>query len=120
MILCLPSVCLSHVENIPAYIFFLMSSRHTAMVQSSFKWARCGPSLDILPLGFTSGGGGVVAQSCPTLATPWALARQAPLSMRFPRQEYWSGLSLPLPCFIFRGPQGRIALQLYTKVRIIL
>ena len=25
--------------------------------------------------------------------TPWTVAYQAPLSMRFPRQEYWSGLS---------------------------
>ena len=25
-------------------------------------------------------------------ATPWTVARQAPLSMGFPRQEYWSGL----------------------------
>ena len=24
--------------------------------------------------------------------TPWTVARQAPLSMGFPRQEYWSGL----------------------------
>ena len=24
-------------------------------------------------------------------ATPWTVARQAPLSMGFPRQEYWSG-----------------------------
>ena len=24
-------------------------------------------------------------------ATPWTVARQAPLSMEFPRQEYWSG-----------------------------
>ena len=29
--------------------------------------------------------------------TPWTLARQAPLSMGFLRQEYWSGLSLPSP-----------------------
>ena len=27
------------------------------------------------------GGGGLVAQSCPTLATPWTVACQAPLSM---------------------------------------
>ena len=27
--------------------------------------------------------------------TPWTVARQAPLSMEFPRQEYWSGLSFP-------------------------
>ena len=26
------------------------------------------------------------------LLTPWAVAHQAPLSMGFPRQEYWSGL----------------------------
>ena len=29
--------------------------------------------------------------------TPWAVARQAPLSMGFPRQEYWGGLPLPAP-----------------------
>ena len=27
--------------------------------------------------------------------TPWTVAHQAPLSMRFPRQEYWSGLPCP-------------------------
>ena len=27
--------------------------------------------------------------------TPWTVAQQAPLSMEFPRQEYWSGLSFP-------------------------
>ena len=30
-------------------------------------------------------------------ATPWTVARQAPLSMGFPRQEYWSGLPFPTP-----------------------
>ena len=30
-------------------------------------------------------------------ATPWTMAHQAPLSMRFSRQEYWSGLSFPFP-----------------------
>ena len=34
----------------------------------------------------------LAAQSCPTLATPWTVARQVPLSMGFPRQECWSGL----------------------------
>ena len=29
--------------------------------------------------------------------TPWTVARQAPLSMGFSRQEYWSGLPLPPP-----------------------
>ena len=30
-------------------------------------------------------------------ATPWTMARQAPLSIGFSRQEYWSGLSFPSP-----------------------
>ena len=30
-------------------------------------------------------------------ATPWTVARQAPLSMGFFRQECWSGLPFPLP-----------------------
>ena len=30
-------------------------------------------------------------------ATPWTTACQAPLSMGFPRQEYWSGLPFPPP-----------------------
>ena len=30
-------------------------------------------------------------------ATPWTVAHQAPLSMGFPRQEYWSGLLCPPP-----------------------
>ena len=30
-------------------------------------------------------------------ATPWTVAHQAPLSMGFSRQEYWSGLPCPPP-----------------------
>ena len=37
------------------------------------------------------------ARSCPTLETPGTGTHQAPLSMGFPRQEYWSGLSFPSP-----------------------
>ena len=36
--------------------------------------------------------------SCALLfATPWTVASQAPLSMGFSRQEYWSGLPRPPP-----------------------
>ena len=38
-----------------------------------------------------------VAQSCPTLRDPWTAAYQAPLSMGFSRQEYWSGVPSPSP-----------------------
>ena len=41
-----------------------------------------------------------VAQLCQLLATPWAAAHQAPPSMGFSRQEYWSGVPLPSPIFI--------------------
>ena len=33
-------------------------------------------------------------------ATPWTVAHKAPLFMRFPRQEYWSGLPLPSPGYL--------------------
>ena len=44
------------------------------------------------------------AQSRLTLAlyvTLWAVAHQAPLSMDFSRQEYWSALPFPSPGFYF-------------------
>ena len=37
----------------------------------------------------------LVAKSCRILCNTWTVACQAPLSMRFPRQEYWSGLPFP-------------------------
>ena len=43
------------------------------------------------------GGGGLVAKSCPTLAIPWTISHQAPLSLGFSRQEYWSDLPFPSP-----------------------
>ena len=44
-----------------------------------------------------TGGGGLIAKSYPTLETPWTINQQAPLSMGFSRQEYWSGLPFPSP-----------------------
>ena len=38
-------------------------------------------------------------------ATPGTTAYQAPLSMGFSRQEYWSGLPLPSPCEMMRSRQ---------------
>ena len=42
-------------------------------------------------------GGGLVAKSCPTLATPWAVAHQTPLSVGFFRQESWTALPFLSP-----------------------
>ena len=53
---------------------------------------------------------GLDAKSCPTLAIPWAVARQAPLSVGFSRQEYWSGLPFPSPLvsvLIYRSDEAK-------------
>ena len=46
---------------------------------------------------FYGGGGGLVTKSCPTLVNPWTVDCQTPLSLRFFRQEYWSGLPYRSP-----------------------
>ena len=40
---------------------------------------------------------GIVLNCILLFATPWTVAHQAPLSMEFSRQEYWSGLPFPTP-----------------------
>ena len=47
--------------------------------------------MDIMPYFWYTGGGGLVTKLSLTLKTPWTGARQAPLSMGFPRQEYGVG-----------------------------
>ena len=56
-----------------------------------------------------------------SFATPWTVIHQAPLSMEFSRQEYWSGLPFPSPRwkdinFIFHALQIKFILinVLYT------
>ena len=65
-------------------------------------------------------------------ATLWTVARQAPLSTGFPRQEYWSGLPFPPPGdlpdsgteptspafvegFFINGPCGKPVSSLYRS-----
>ena len=44
------------------------------------------------------GGGGLVAKLCLIPVAPWTVEPcQVPLSMGFPRKEYWSGLPFPPP-----------------------
>ena len=45
------------------------------------------------------------------LATPWTAAYQAPLSVGFSRQEYWSGVPLPSP----REALGDLIIPLSTE-----
>ena len=63
-----------------------------------------------------------VAQLCPTFATQWTIAPQAPLFMEFSRQEYWSGLpflppgDLPNPGIIPASPA--LAGGFFTWVKV--
>ena len=52
-----------------------------------------------------------VTQSVRLIATPWTSAYQAPLSMGFSRQEYWSGVPLP-------SPKGKTSLIKYSLFHI--
>ena len=59
----------------------------------------------------------VKSLSCVQLfPTPWTIAYQAPPSMGFSRQEYWSGLPFPSPIDTFKvlGSQGGRS-QLYLE-----
>ena len=47
------------------------------------------------------------------LVTPWIAAYQAPLSMGFSRQEYWSGVPLP-------SPQNLSGINLYHRSVLML
>ena len=70
---------LTKVQIIKAMVFF---SSHV------WKWL----------LDHKEGCGGLVAKSLTrVLMTSWTIAHQAPLSMGFSRQEYWSGLPFPSP-----------------------
>ena len=46
---------------------------------------------------FSLGGAVLSCFSVRLFMPPWTVVHQAPLSMEFSRQEYWSGLPCPLP-----------------------
>ena len=52
------------------------------------------------------------------LATPWTAAHQAPPSMGFSRQEYWSGVPLPSPTYLY-GISNNID-QVLLRIRWLL
>ena len=51
-------------------------------------------------------------------ATPWTAAYQAPLSMGFSRQEYWSGVPLPSPWIWTRSYQLILLSHLFSFIRL--
>ena len=56
------------------------------------------------------------------LAAPWTAAYQAPPSIGFSGQQYWSGVPLPSPCFlnlIWLHTPGYLALGEYHTILVI-
>ena len=78
----------SHLQSFPVSASFQMSQLFTSGGQSIGTSA-------------SASSGGLDDKLCLTLATPWTIARQAPLSMGFSRQEYWSGLPFPSPIYLY-------------------
>ena len=64
-----------------------------ALKQNDLEWSCClYTQFDTRARNFS--GSEVKSLSCVQLfATPWTVAHQAPLSMRFSRQDYWNGLT---------------------------
>ena len=52
------------------------------------------------------------------LAIPWTAAYQAPPSMGFSRQEYWSGLSLPSPVLLWGSPPNKRTEQIFFFLKL--
>ena len=85
-ILCVGAGALSDAQERPSVI--LLNERMKSSCVLSFPpclLSRCPTQLVMCVL---------VTQSCPT---PWTVAHQAPLSVEFPKQKYWSGLPFPSP-----------------------
>ena len=72
----------------PPRIFIVIQVVTLSWSQCSFAFLRVLGLLD---------GGGLIAKSCLTLATPWIVACQDPLSIGFSRQQFWNGLPFPSP-----------------------
>ena len=90
-----------------------LSSNRSAMPLKHTQWRLQEQSTKCRILGLAC----VCAQSfsCVQLcATPWTVAYQSPLSMGFPRQEYWSGLPFPSPNIL-----GQLTLKLQYSWNIL-
>ena len=84
-------------ENVLSYVWgSLVSSILSKTFVCFFLWGRS--CLPLIVYNNPTKCACPVAQSCPTLCDPMdCIVCQAPLSMEFSRQEYWSGLPFPSP-----------------------
>ena len=79
----------THVSTYDFLKYLRVSYTHRALLPfkyfiDTYAWARCCCYITL------------VVSDC---ATPWTAVHQAPPSMEFSRQEYWSGLPFPSPMY---------------------
>ena len=83
--------------NIWVHVYFFIRILSGCLPSSGIA-RSCGSSifsfLKNLPV-VLHGGSVCVLSRVQLSVTPWTVAHQAPLSMGFPRQEYWSGVPFP-------------------------
>ena len=87
-------------KHLSLLILFLVSSPLFPSFPPSFSFLLPSPSLHLFLLSFSPSFWDIGLDACvlshvQVFVTPWTVARQALLSMGFPRQEYWSGLPFP-------------------------
>ena len=104
----IPSLIIFSAKNAPSpiivfsYLFFGPWFRHHLLKDLSDPTQSRFPSLIFFySIFYFYNALNMLCISCSVMSqlfvTPWTVAHQAPLSMRFPRQEYWSGLPFPSP-----------------------
>ena len=85
---------LTSTEVLETELLRLEPLHHVTWANGQFVYALPSPSLVLLRKGNESVSRSVV--SC-SFVTPWSVARQAPLSMEFSRQQCWNELPFPPP-----------------------
>ena len=92
-------------------VFELIEHRKHSVKILKYKVLYSYENLLLLSLSFS-----LVAKSFSTLVTPWTVACQAPLSMGFSRQEYWSGLPFPSPGDLPESNPGLLCRQILYQL----
>ena len=96
----------TNLMNLVRQVYYLSKRAWVPKRMESFPWHHLltKHSLRTFPVpGSVSSAGAVTVKrkwSCSVMCdseTPWTVAYQAPPSMGFSRQEYWSGLPFPSP-----------------------
>ena len=90
---------ISQSDSFSADIFYTKNLIHKLTMPSAESWSvfQVCPENPSEPLGVWRSSEVKSLNHVRLFATPWAVAYQAPLSMGFTRQQYWSGLPFSSP-----------------------